>query len=289
MPKLLLQRLLALCAVPLCALPASAQRPSNALPPPTDAPPRRRPAGSTATPTPRPATRPAPLPPAIVRDETSSPFIDSEPIPRAATAPEIEFPQPDLPPLGIDVSSQAPPSAGLDDFLEGRLGALSIPLPEARQGWKSLRVVRVKAAPTAGGGAGSAAEREAVAPLVEDTVSAQYERDPFWQSISQNFALKPNVFVTRGRSLRLNGDEHLVVYRAQFPPIAEAEAWFNARFDPKQEPSLTDVLRLTREFLGTVPLRASLVNTRHVAIIEGVTPFDFETASASSPTSPRPS
>jgi len=255
MPKLVpssLRRLF-LCAIPACALSllaqrlVLAQRPSNALPP---------------------SARPAPTD-EYYRGEAPYPTAtpDAQPTPTSTPIPTRTAAGYDPDAYG---TPQPPPSVPSeeDGSLEAFLGseARSLKLSQVRGGWKSLRIVR-----EASGSAGAAAS----------TSGSENGPDPFFRAMKEKFGGGADVFLTRGRTLKLNGDDHLLVYQAQFPSREESEKWFEARLRPASQSSSTSITasqakKVTRDFLSTIPLRASLVNTRHVAVMEAIEPFDFQ-------------
>lgn len=254
-----LQRVLA-CALPLCALSlavqqlALAQRPSNALPPPGGpAPTDEFYRGEAAYPTATPAA--TPIATATPRAEGTPQNYDSYPYaagtPTAQPVPSLE-----------------------DGSLEAFLGSepSSLKLSQARAGWRSMRIVRgADLSSSSSSSSSSGAASQSGAPDARESVT--------WSGVVERFAGAPNVFLTRGRTLRLNGDDHLLVYQAQFPGAAETDRWMKSqlRAGSGQQPSLSTVTRAIRAFLSGVPLRASLINTRQVSAMESIEPFDFQT------------
>ena len=271
-----LQRFLA-CALPLCALSlaaqqlALAQRPSNALPPPGEYDPGA--AYPTATPyataTPRPEGTPRdydpyaqggprPVPTATAQnDNFYDPYAQGTPTP-TSTPRSQTFYAPDA------QGTPKPSPDSLGDFLDGRTGPVSLKLSEAEGGWKSLRVLRSNA-PRA-----QAPSRNSGNP---DQV--------VWRAILENFGGEPDVFLTRGRTVTLNGEEHLAVYRAAFPSQDAALQWMAARADEmmpggqRQQASWSQVQSIVRDFLDTVPVRSSLLNTRRIAGFDSIEEFSF--------------
>ncbi len=256
MPKLVssrLQRFL-MCALPVCALSllaqrlVLAQRPANALPP------SARPA-----PTDEYFRGEAPYP-------TATPNVTATPTPTpGGYDPYVPLAQgtPTAQPAGTPA---AEPSSSLEEFLGGQSGPVSLKLSEANAGWKSLRVL------------GTNSESPSTQPHSGGTGA---EEEFLWRSLLQSFGGEPGVFLTRGRTVRINGDEHLVVYRAAFPGQQEAMKWMGERakmIAPAQDgqPSWSQVQRVMRDFLDTVPVRSSLLNTRRIAGFDSIEEFRFE-------------
>ena len=187
-------------------------------------------------------------------------------------APDVEFASPVIVPARAATPLQAAPTvpatgeiAGdLAQFLSGKLVPLDIKLSEMKSGWQSLRVVR-------------ADEKTETAP------NALAMRKDFFQQLMLRFGSANQRYFTQGHTLRFNNDTHLVVYRAQFPNEQSMNEYFEAHA-PKpnaQQMDAASILRLVREFLDTVPVRASLLNTRNISAMEDVTTFNFDIQFAS--------
>ena len=151
-------------------------------------------------------------------------------------------------------------STELARFLSGRAAPLNVKFADMKTGWQMLRVARRDAKPRTATPVGS---------------------DRFWNEFESRFGGDGEHYFTRGQTVRWGDEDHLVLYSAQFPARAVAEKWFQTRRDantPLQTPPQTArVLQLTREFLGTIPVRASLVSSRDVGALEEIAPFNFET------------
>ncbi len=273
MPKLVssrLQRFLA-CALPMCALSllaqrlVLAQRPSNALPPPaaSSAPTDEYYRGESPYPTSTPSTTPIPTP----TQGGSNPYAfdpgggPGTPQPQATVTP-TPTPQGEPQAYGTRQASNSE-DGGLEGFLNGETGPLK--LSQARGGWRSMRIVR---------------EGRAPAPL--GNAASPSNTDKTWTSMLERFAGAPNVFLTRGRTIKLNGDDQLLVYQAQFPTSEQSQKWFETHYPQfrgsgSQHPGADEYVAAIHAFLNTIPLRASLVNTRHITAMEAIEPFDFQT------------
>ena len=267
------QRVLA-CALPVCALSlaaqqlALAQRPSNALPPSS------RPAstdefyrGESPYPTATPGAG-TPTATATPRNDSYNGFDPYSP-PGVPTATTQATPT-STPSWGYNAYAQgtpqpSPPSS-LEDFLEGRTGPVSLRLSEVEGNWKSLRVLRTNAARPA-------------APRRSTSNSDQV----VWNAILDSFGGEPDVFLTRGRTVTVNGEEHLAVYRAAFPSQDAALKWLSARAEEleqmpggqRQQASWSQVQSILRDFLNTVPVRSSLINTRRIVGFDSIEEFSF--------------
>jgi hypothetical protein len=182
-------------------------------------------------------------PPAPTQEPTTEVFPQRE-VPAGPQAPQRVTPRP-----------SAGEEQDLQEFLSGQLTPLSVPLSKAGAGWRTLRVP----------GAGNAQAAQ-TAP----------DPDEFMQMLSQSFGNDPQVVFTQGRTLRLNNVLHLIVYRAQFPTRRETEAWLEARLPAgTPSPSISQVRAVTRAFLDTIPLRASLLRADDLSGLREISPFDF--------------
>ncbi len=113
--------------------------------------------------------------------------------------------------------------------------------------------------------------------------NARSTTDPVEQAFRKYFGKDSDVVWTQGRTVNLSGAEQLVVYRAAFPANSETEKWFESHFTDEMKAVENDnekfmnlVLPLAREFLDTVPLRASLINVGKISAINDVEKFDYD-------------
>ena len=186
-------------------------------------------------------------------------------------APDVEFASPVIAPARA--ANQAAPAqtaaattemeGDLAQFLSGKLVPLDIKLSEMKTGWQSLRVVDMS---------DDKNEEENRLALV----------DPgFLGPLSVHFGSTNNRYFTQGRTVRFNNDVHLIVYQAQFPAYDQAQKRIDVY--KKGKPNITEgvmnleaVLDMARSFLATIPVRASLLNTRNISAMKDVETFDFE-------------
>ena len=167
-------------------------------------------------------------------------------------------------PLAPQVASDA---GTLQQFLSGDLVPLDLKFSQMQKGWSRVNLERK----------GAATENS-----TENTARSP---DSVEQGFRRYFGKDASSVFTQGRTVNLNGAEQLVVYRAQFPSSNEVRTWFESRFtdemkvvelNPEKFMDLT--LPLMREFLDTVPLRASLVSVDTIGSLENVQSFDYERA-----------
>lgn len=214
----------------------------------------------------KPAAKPAPSKTAPAKSTTARTSQgDVSPLP----APDVEFTAPIIVPARATAPVQTASATtavegDLAQFLSGKLVPLDIKLSEMKTGWQSLRVVR----------ADEKSEAAASEPVM---------RDDFFQALTSRFSSQNNRYFTQGQTLRFNDDTHLVVYRTQFPNEKSMADYFESRTSQfKNKPITADViLPIVRNFLDTIPVRASLLNTRNISAMEDVAAFDFDKQFAS--------
>lgn len=204
----------------------------------------------------KPAAKTAP------KTSTTAPQSEVSPLP----APDVEFAAPVIAPARA-VNQIAPATTQVEgdlaQFLSGNLVPLEIKLSGMKTGWQSLRVVR--------------ADEKSTASAPTSSGQIMHDED-FFQQLVVRFGSDNNRYFTQGQTLRLNDNTHLVVYRSQFSDLKSMENYFESRASElKNKPvDAVTVLRIVRDFLATVPVRASLLNTRNISAMEDVASFDFD-------------
>ena len=156
----------------------------------------------------------------------------------------------------------------LQQFLSGDLVPLDLKFSQMQSGWSRVNIER------------KGELRAAAAPTFMPP-------DPIAQGFRRYFGQNSDAVWTQGRTVNLNGSEQLVVYRADFPGDEESRVWLESRFTDKMqavelnpEKFVDLVLPVLREFLDTVPLRASLVSVETIGSLENVQSFDYDRAFA---------
>ena len=157
----------------------------------------------------------------------------------------------------------------LQQFLSGDLVPLDLKFSQMGKGWSRVTI-----------------ERKGEADKAPAELNYSF-LDPFAGGFQRYFGLGQGAVWTQGRTVDLNNQQSLVVYSAQFPPVQEARAWFDAH-RPKEienpalsQEKLVDIVSpMLRQFLDTVPLRASLVSVDTIGSLQDVQTFDYERAFA---------
>ena len=152
----------------------------------------------------------------------------------------------------------------LQQFLSGDLVPLDLKFSQMQTGWSRVHIERK-------------GETKAT------TVPAWMPPDPIAQGFRRYFGQGSDAVWTQGRTVNLNGGEQLVIYRAAFPDDEENRAWFQSRFTDEMkavelnpEKFMDVALPVMREFLDTVPLRASLISVDTIGSLENVQSFDYD-------------
>ena len=164
---------------------------------------------------------------------------------------------------------QVAPNAGtLQQFLSGDLVPLDLKFSQMQKGWSRVQIERKGAA--------------------SDKSPRNLSRSPdsIENGIRQYFGKDSEFVFTQGGTVNLNGEDQLVIYRAQFPSFNETDAWFEARTPDEMKGSqqleperlFKLMFPVVRQFLDTVPIRASLISTSEIASLRDIEPFSFERA-----------